>query len=115
MTPGTYNIPDHYRNDTWDGIVFTITDSNGDPIDLSSATVKMQIRRGIKSGKLEDTRTGSGQAEVTDGPNGEITIGAYVVDYLAATYYYDVQVTFPDTSVKTYIAGTWTFIEDVTK
>lgn len=114
MVPGTYNIPDHYRNDTWQGLVFNIV-ANGVPVDLTGAAVKISFRRHSKDNSVEDTRTGAGQAAVTDGPNGEITFYGYVVTYVAATYYYDLQVTTSGGDVITYVAGTWTIIEDVTK
>ena len=57
-----YNIPDHYKGNTFDALEFTILDDDGlTPIDLTDATIKSQFRRKSKSGKLtKELNDGSG-------------------------------------------------------
>lgn len=112
---GTYNIKDHYKGDTFDGIRFTLVNSTDDtPINLVGATITSKFRKGSATGTvLADLSIGSG-ITVVDDVNGVFDIDAFLIDWIPTKYYYDVEVTFSNAVVKTYIKGTLNVIQDVT-
>jgi hypothetical protein len=116
MTPGKYNIPDHQKGDTFDGIEFTIIDyATTTPVDLTGATAKCQFRYKKKIGTLQaDLSIGSGLT-VTDAVNGVIEIDRIAsIDWAVGTYYYDLEVTLASGDIKTYVEGTIKILQDVT-
>lgn len=106
-----YNFPDHIKGDTWNVTNFTIN-VNDNPKDLTSATIAMKIRdrNGIL---LKSLSTGSGLT-ITDATAGKFKIDAQVLDISIGTHKYDIEITFPDGTVKTWIAGKITIIQDMT-
>ena len=110
-----YNIPDHYKGDTFDALEFTILDDDGlTPIDLTDATIKSQFRRKSKSGKLTKELNVADGITVTDALNGVIELDAFILDWDANTYYYDIKFTFIDGKVVTYRYGIIKMIQNIT-
>lgn len=106
----TYNFPNHISGDTYRGAVITLTDANGDPIDIEDAAVAMRFRLGSKSG----TEYHDFEISITDGTAGQITIPAQIVDWEAGVWYYDMEVTTYEGQVSTYMEGTMKVIQSVT-
>ena len=117
MIPAVYKIKNHYRGDTFNGIQFTLIDyATSIAIDLTGATIKTQFRKLKKTGAIQlELNIGTG-ITVTD-----LVGGIFVFDSITSlnwstnTYYYDVEVTLASGDIKTYIEGTLTIVEDVTK
>jgi hypothetical protein len=118
-----YNIT-ATRGDTFEGftvsLVFKLTEgSPGVPIDLTGASFKMQVRQEADSQTiimLWDS-VNVGDFTVSGVGNNQLTIAPKLVpsDAPSRTCVYDVQVTFPLGNVKTYIAGDFKIVKDVTR
>lgn len=102
-----------YRGDSWNcQLVFT--DSNSDPIDLSEATLRMQIKtaKGV-SASVKQLTIGSGLTLSGAGSN-VVTINTSVDMEAKKSYVYDLEAAFSDNTI-TYLKGTITVQEDVTR
>ncbi len=106
-----YDLPNVRKGDTFDGVAFTLL-LDGDPMDLDGATVSMKVRSQSSTGTLVDTLT-IANSRITRIANA-LTIVPFLVTYAAGNYYYDLQITFDDGRVKTYIFGNWVIIQDTT-
>lgn len=111
----TYNIPDHRRGDTWDGISSIIITSNNQPIDLTSAVIKMQLREDVDAPAVFTLTTTDSTIVVTNALQGTFTIPPILVDISFGKYLYDIQITFANGVVKTYVAGNWKIVADITE
>ena len=113
-TIGQYRIPDKVKGDTFDAILFTFTDSVG-AIDLTDCTAKMQFRRSKTSGLALELNTTSGLT-LTDAENGVLQVDEIESLSLdAGCYVWDIEITFPDDTKKTYIEGTMEVLQDVSR
>ena len=110
MIPGIYNII-AYRNDTLSK-TFTLLDSAGDPIDLSTAVVKLQVRTKPDGELLWDLTEGDGLTVGGTG-NNVITLSRVCNIQGCGAYYYDLQVTIA-TNVSTYLKGAFIVQKDIT-
>jgi hypothetical protein len=106
----TYNFPNHITGDTYRGAVITLSDADGNPIDIEDAAVAMRFRLGSKSG----TEYHDFEISITNGAAGQITIPAQLVDWEAGVWYYDMEVTTYEDQVTTYMEGTMKVIQSVT-
>jgi len=113
-TIALYNMPDQYKNDTFNGVQFTIQNSAGDAIDLTGATVATKFRKNSKTGTVVKSITSGSGITVSDPSNGILSYDAFILDWDYGTYYYDLEVTFASGVVKTYVYGTINVIQDVT-
>ena len=113
--PTKYNMPNHYKGDTFDVLQFTLLNTDGlTPINLTGMTIKSQFRRNSKKGILtKEFIIGTG-ITVTDALNGVFKIDSFILDWGVATYYYDIEFTFTDGRVVTYIEGLIKIIQDGT-
>jgi len=106
MVPARYNFQRLYEGDTYDGIRITVeTVAHGvtTPVDISDIEIVLQARSA--EGELFLTLyEGAGGINKVDPTLGVFHVGPFVVP--AAGYYdYDIQFTYPDLAVKTYMAG----------
>jgi hypothetical protein len=123
MKPAFYQIRDQYRNDTTDYLGFNFKVWAGDPevldiesrLDLSGIAIKLEFRQGNERGKIAKTLSISNGLTVLDPINGEMTVDPFIVNFVAGTYFYDIQLTYPSGRVKTYIKGEMIVKEDTTK
>jgi hypothetical protein len=115
MSIGIYNMADHYKGDTFEGVRFTLTNSeDSSPIDLTAALIASKFRRLSPTGDVvADLSIGSG-ITVIDAVNGVFEIDSMVIDWTPTKYYYDVEITFSNAFVKTYIKGIMPVKQDVT-
>ena len=112
-----YTFPEHRRGDTYYGQRFILSRPGIGPIDLTDALIRMQIRYGSTRGDVaKELSTANGGLAITGPAAGEFNIPPFPVDLdNPGEYYHDIEITFPDGSVKTYIYGTWTIIDDTTR
>jgi hypothetical protein len=111
----SYTIPPALRGDTWPGIASITIQTSGVPVSLSGANIKMQLREDIDSPVALELSTNNGGITITDPLNGVFQLPPQIIDVPFDTYNYDIQVTFPNGTVKTYLAGTWQITPDVTE
>lgn len=91
----------------------TLTDDNNAAVDLSTATLLMQIRKTAKSEDVELALTEDDGITVSGAGNNIITLSK-IIDIDSGCYVYDLQATFSAGSVVTYLRGGFTVEEDVT-
>lgn len=113
--PGVYNIADHYKGDTFDGVQFTIINSTDSlPINITGCLIKIQFKKNSNNGSIIKEITEISGITIIDAINGVFKINPFLIDWDEGRYLYDVQITFPDLSVRTYIKGTILIIQDTT-
>ena len=115
MIAGNYNINDHTRGDTFNGLQFTLKNEDNTPIDLTAIDkIESQFRAKKETGAVvKEISVGSG-ITITNASSGIIQIDSFLVDWNVDIYYYDIQFTFLSGVVKTYIKGTFKIVRDIT-
>lgn len=94
-----YNFPDIKQTNTFKERTITVI-VDGSPLDLTGATVCMQVReRSTTQVVFEFPIT------ITDAPNGVLTIAPFNVVMHPKTYEYDLRITLSDGTILTYIQG----------
>lgn len=112
MSVQTYNFPTHTNNDTFNGIEFEVL-LNAVAVDLTGATVKMQLKDA--SGKpVSEFSTTNSKLEITDAVAGKFAFKKQIIAVSPMRYKYDIQITFLNGDRKTWIKGEWTISKDVT-
>lgn len=112
MSPAYYNFSPHVSGDTFFGAKFDIYDKDRNPIDLTSSMVRMQIRTTPGNKIVTEWSTADGSIIVTVN---EIALQQKVVSAPEFAYLYDIQVTYPDQSIVTLVAGLFPVKSDVTR
>ena len=105
MVPATYNFPNLYEGDTHDGLSITVETTSGgtsSPVDLTNVAIAMQVRNNAGALAL-DLSVGSGITK-TDAANGVFRVDAFTAP-AAGVYAYDIEFTYADGTVKTYMGG----------
>ena len=113
MKQAIYNFNPHVKGDTFKAITFTVT-VNDDPLDLTGASIRMQLRLSPLHPVAYELSTAGGNIEITDALDGKFQIKKHVIDFPAAVYHYDIEITLANGDVKTYVAGKWQITQDVT-
>lgn len=103
------------RGDTYDGCVFTIEYEDHTPLDLTGATILLQIKKSASDDTpvLEFTETDG--ITITDAANGEFQIDEVIIDICPKIYKYDIQITLSSGKVKTFIEGDFTVTSDISR
>tara|TARA_R110000744_G_scaffold102758_3_gene197404 strand:- start:3122 stop:3478 length:357 start_codon:yes stop_codon:yes gene_type:complete len=118
MIPAKYNFTDRYKNDTSNLVKFTVNKkiaSVDTAIDLTGVLIKMQLKKGVAStSSVKTFEVGSG-ITLTDAVNGIFELDAFLLTIDAGSYVYDMQLTFPDGVVSTYIKGCFKVIQDISQ
>lgn len=113
--PAVYKISDHYKGDTFDGVQFTILNSSDNsPIDITNSAMKIQFRKSSIIGDIVKEITNISGITFVDAINGVFKMDGFLINWDEGIYYYDVQITFVDETVRTYIKGTISIIQDTT-
>ena len=113
----TYNIPTQYNGDTFEIIDFKFFEGSaeaGNELDLSTGVPRMAIRRGSVTGEIVQTFTIGDGLEWVDQDAGHFRTTEFLITWGGGTYYYDLQITYTATLVKTYVKGSIVVEEDVT-
>jgi hypothetical protein len=101
-----------WRNDTWQQ-TFVLT-QNSAPINLTGATITIQVRKGC-DGELMLTASTGGNGVTITGVNSNYINVNKLVNIPKGKYIYDMNVVFLSGYVRTYIQGDFIVYEDVTK
>ena len=100
------------RGDTWYGVAFTLTKA-GNPVDLTAAAVKITFISRLTSWTLQ---TGGNGITITNAIGGEMKIDkiqSLLVE--PGVYNGDLQITFANGDISTYIQIELTVTDDITK
>lgn len=115
MTPTTYKINDQYKGDTFNGVTFTLKEgAEKTPIDLTGATILSQFRTKEVTGVIQQTFSIGSGITVTNATGGVFKIDSFILDWNTGTFFYDIQITFSNGDIRTYVKGTLNVIQDVT-
>lgn len=106
--PGELNITCYKGDSLYKTLTFT--DGNGDPLDLSTATVTMQVRRKAGEDILLTLAEGTG---LTVSSNTVLINSVITLD--KGSYKYDMQFAFASGIVRTYVAGSFGVEDDITR
>lgn len=105
-----YNFPPHKRGDTVPNKVFDIK-INGEEPNPGIVDVKLDLSKDKKIKKKYNINNNS---IVINSP-GVFTIVSHILDLPKGEYDYDLQITYENGVVKTYLRGIWKIFEDVSK
>lgn len=102
-----------YKGDTF-YTELTFTDANNNPVDFTGAAIKMQVDR--LSSAVPDLELSVGQGITVSGTAHNILIiqkNPFPLE--RGQFDYDLQVTYPNGTIVTYLCGKINVIEDITK
>lgn len=113
-------IEDHYRGDTWDGMELLIEDLNEDgtvigALDLTDCVVDAHFKTSPRGSAIFKFSTTDNSITIANPTAGIIRFNEKKIDAEPATYMFDIQITFPDASVKTILQDCWTILNDITR
>ena len=103
------------RNASFEAVIFTML-VNGVAQDLTGSTIKMQIRKepgGVAFTSL--TSVGSAGITITTPTSGVFQINKQIFSIPAYSYVYDIQITYSDGTVKSYIDGAFNVLPNITE
>jgi len=114
--PGRYTIPAAVTGDTFAGIPELSVTVNGSSPSSSLASVRMQFRTSATAttAALELTSADS-EITINDAAAWNITVEPFSISLDAGNYVYDIEFTDAGGDVKTYVTGTWSVAQDVTR
>ena len=117
MTPGAYTLPAFTHGDTWDGVpTITITIDDAAPSTaLSSVRMHFRTTAAQKGSPLLELTSAAGDITITSAANWIISIPAQSLDLPVGTLYYDIEFTDTAGTITTYLSGTITVAQDVTR
>jgi hypothetical protein len=107
-------IPNHRRGDTWAGFESFIIKVNNTPVDLTNASIKIDFRKQIDSPVALTLSTANGSVVLSNPSQGIFSIPPRIINIPFGIYLYDIQVTYPNGVVTTYVEGTWEIVADIT-
>jgi hypothetical protein len=104
----------HKQGDTFNGakIIFK---RGADAIDLTDAVIIMQFKPNANSVSRFEFSTKNGTITTPRAKDGEMIMMPKIINEIAGTYYFDVQISFPNGVVKTYFSGEFNITADVTR
>lgn len=112
----TYNFTDRIKGDTSKVVEFTLLKDTV-PVDLTGASIRMQLRKSKTSGSIALTlhSGASGGIIITSAAAGIFQIDAFTVEVAANTYVYDIEITLSTGEIKTWIEGEFNVLQDITR
>jgi hypothetical protein len=105
----------HIQGDTFEAVNFEVI-KNGDALDLTGAVIRMQLRKecgGIPI--LSFTSVASAGLTITNAASGLFKINRQIINIAEFNYLYDIEITFSDLTVKTWISGNFLVQCDITR
>jgi len=85
------------------------------PVDLTGASILMQVRQSPGSTVLHEFSTANGKIEITNAIGGQFRIKEEIINIAAGLYQHDIQITFGDLTVRTYFKGIFKVNDDISR
>ena len=101
------------KGDTFDEVEFETLDEVGDPVPITGANILIQFRKDSKTGAVTLETTELDGITITDDANGLFKLNKFKCEWTPAKYYWDAQVTFANTDIKTSGEGHVIILQDV--
>ncbi|QIH40349.1 hypothetical protein G7A72_03265 [Flavobacterium sp. Sr18] len=105
----TYNFPDHIKGDTF------LDKQINFGKDITDAKIAMQFKTTVTSLPTFFWSTTDDSLIIIDPINGIIRMNNKMLDFAAAKYIYDCQITFSNGFVQTFFRGSITIVQDITE
>jgi hypothetical protein len=105
----------HIKGDTFDEVAFSIKINNV-ALDLTGATIKMQLKKisDLTIALLSLTSVAAAGITITNATGGLFKINQQIIDIDVFNYAYDIQLTLASGVVKTYVSGTFSITKEIT-
>jgi hypothetical protein len=116
MLPATYNFPTQYAGDTVGRRRFTVTRTVSgvtSPENLTGVAIRCWFARRGEQPAVYQFAVGSG-ITIVNAAGGVFDLNAFPAPS-PGTYSYDIEFTYPDSRVRTYVAGAMLVREDVSQ
>jgi hypothetical protein len=112
-----YDFPEHICGDTWTGINSLTIMQNDDFLNLSGCNISMQFRskNNLASPAVLDLTSENNDIVIVEPLSGLISFKPQIIDIPVDTYNYDLEITFSDGSVFTYLKGTIKILPNITR
>lgn len=106
----------HTKGDTFNEVAFEVK-KNGTAINLTGATIRMQLRKEYEdvTPALSLTSAASAGITITNASSGLFKINAQIINIEVFNYVYDIQFTLSSGEVKTYVKGGFNVTPEVTR
>lgn len=106
----------HTKGDTFNEVAFEVK-KNGTAINLTGATIRMQLRKEYEdvSAVLSLTSVANAGITITNAASGLFKINAQIINIEVFNYVYDIQFTLASGEVKTYVKGGFNVTPEVTR
>lgn len=112
------DLPTHISGDWWNGMGPITVKINGDALDLTDTSIKMQIRKTRKPNEpvLAEWSTEDGTIEIVTAASGIFTIKGRALVLPGGNLFSDVQIVMTDSKIYTIIPEiVWNVIADITR
>jgi hypothetical protein len=106
----------HIKADTFDQVNFELK-VNTVAKNLTGAIIRMQLRTNADNTNiaLSLTSVASAGITITSAVNGLFKINTQIIDIPVYDYEYDIEITFSDATVKTYVSGIFSITQEITR
>jgi hypothetical protein len=106
----------HIKSDTFDQVNFELK-VNTVAKNLTGAVIRMQLRKTADdtTPALSLTSVGSAGITITSPTTGLFRINSQIINIPVFDYEYDIEITFADATVKTYIQGIFSITQEITR
>jgi hypothetical protein len=106
----------HIKADTFDQVNFELK-VNTVVKNLTGAVIRMQLRKTADdtTPALSLTSVASAGITITSAVNGLFKINTQIIDIPVYDYEYDIEITFSDATVKTYVSGIFSITQEITR
>jgi hypothetical protein len=112
----SYDITSHIAGDTWDGLGSITFLRGGSALDLTGASLEMDLRLSFDSPSVLTLSTSnSGITIQTPALSGIVHIPQRIIDVPPGKYKYDLRLTLSSGEVKTYLSGSWPILSHITR
>lgn len=105
----------HIQGDTFEAVSFQVV-KNSVNVNLTGAVIKMQLKKecgGVPV--LSFTTVASAGLTITNATSGLFRINKQIINIPEFNYLYDIEITFADGTVKTWIEGNFVVKCDITR
>ena len=105
----------HIKGDTFEAVNFAVV-KNAVALSLTGAVIKMQLKKECNGvAILALTSVASAGLTITNAAGGLFKINQQIINIAEFNYIYDIQITFADGTVKTWVEGNFVVKCDITR
>jgi len=105
----------HIKGDTFEAVNFAVV-KNAVALSLTGAVIKMQLKKECNGvAILAFTSVASAGITITNAAGGLFKINQQIINIPEFNYIYDIQITFADGTVKTWVEGNFVVKCDITR